>query len=513
MKSAKINLTILANVISCLFTLGISYLLTPYYVSTLGDEAYGYVGLANTFISYAGILTLAFNAMAQRFITVAYQRGEKEEMNVYFWSVLAAEGVLSAAILAVGLGISARVESFFEVSPHLLGDVRLTFAVAVLNFVLTTVLSVFASSCFAANRIEISAMLTILANIGKVAVLVPLLYFFAPHVYFISVGGLIYTMVLYGGYWAVTKQILPEIRFNHRFVRCSAMWEMFRYGVWSSLSRLSSMLISGLDLVLANLFVGPAEMGMLAIVRVFQQALDSLYLAVASAFYPQFTILYAKGLKSELLASVKRAMRYIAVLLMVPCAGLFGFGDSFFRLWLPTKTPQEVTELHLLTVLLILPTAGNAMVEALLAIPGIYKRVKVPMLISLGVGVACLANKFLLLRTTSLGVYAIVLGSCIWPLLNAWLIQPLYVARVLGEKWYCFFPSLGRNILLLGMLTVFFRLMNNVLKPDDWLQFAAAAAVTGAMGYGIGFLLGFDRSEKQEMLEKLKTKFKGGTDK
>ena len=510
MKSAKINLTILANVVSCLFTLGISYLLTPYYVSTLGDEAYGYVGLANTFIGYAGILTLAFNAMAQRFITVAYQRGEKEEMNVYFWSVLMAEGLLSAAILAVGLGISARVETFFDVSPHLLGDVRITFAVAVLNFVVTTVLSVFASSCFAANRIEISAMLTILANIGKVAVLVPLLYFFAPHVYFISVGGLIYTLVLYGGYWAVTKRILPEIRFDRSFIRRSAMWTMFRYGVWSSLSRISSLLTSGLDLVLANLFVGPAEMGMLAIVRVFQQAFDSLYSAVASAFHPQFTILYAKGKKRELLASVKSAMRYIAVLLMVPCAGLFGFGDSFFRLWLPTKTPQEVTELYLLTILLLLPSAANAMVEALLVIPGIYKRVRIPMLISLGVGIACLVNKFVFLRTTSMGVFAIVLGTCVWALLNAWLIQPIYVARVLGEKWYCFFPSLGRNILLLGILTVFFRVMNNLLEPGGWLQFAAAAAVTGGMGYGVGFLLGFDRGEKQAVLEKLKAKIGGG---
>lgn len=509
MKSAKINLTILANVISCVFTLGISYLLTPYYVSTLGDEAYGYVGLANTFIGYASILTLAFNAMAQRFITVAYQRNEKDQMNTYFWSVLAAESVLSAVILAVGLGISLRVDSFFEVSPRLLGDVKITFAVAVVNFVVTTVFSVFSASCFAVNRIEISAILTIGANIAKVAVLVPLLYFFDPHVYFISMGGLVYTVVLYGGYWAVTRKILPQVRLKRCYIRRSAMWTMFKYGVWSSLSRVSSLLMSGLDLVLTNLFVGPAEMGLVAIGRVFTQAFDSLYTAVASAFHPQFTILYARGQTQEMLASIKAAMRYIAVLLLVPCAGLFGFGDSFYRLWLPTKTPQEVTELYLLTVLLLMPSAANAMVEALLVVPGIFKHVKTPMFISLGVSVACVISKFVLLEGTPLGVFAIVLATCVWGIVNAWMIQPVYVARVMGEKWYSFFPALGRNILVLAVLTVVFRLGNNALELSSWPRFLAAAAVFGAAGYGIAFLLGLERNEKRAVLQKLKNR-RGG---
>lgn len=506
MKSKKINLTIIANVISCVFTLGISYLLTPYYVSTLGDEAYGYVGLANTFIGYASILTLAFNAMAQRFITVAYQRNEKDQMNTYFWSVLAAESILSALILVAGLGISARVDHFFEVSPHLLEDVKITFAVAVINFVVTTILSVFGTSCFAVNRIELSAVFTIGANIAKVTVMVPLLYFFAPHVYFISIGGLAYTLVLYGGYLAVTPKILPELRLGHRYIRCGAMWTMLKYGVWSSLSRISSMLMSGLDLVLTNLFVGAAEMGILAIARVFIQAFDSLYAAVASAFHPQFTILYAKGKRQEMLASIKAAMRYIAVLLMVPCAGLIGFGDTFFRLWLPTKTPQEITQLYLLTVLLLMPSAANAMVEALLVVPGIFKHVKAPMFISLGVSVGCVIGKFVLLKGTTLGVFAIVWSTCVWGIVNAWIIQPVYVARVMEEKWHSFLPTLGRNIFMLAVLTALFRLANNKLKLTSWPRFFAAAMIFGALGYMLAFLLGFDRQEKRALLKKLKNR-------
>lgn len=50
--------------------MGISFLLTPYIIDTVGKEAYGFVGIANNFVSYAKLITLALNALAMRFITI-----------------------------------------------------------------------------------------------------------------------------------------------------------------------------------------------------------------------------------------------------------------------------------------------------------------------------------------------------------------------------------------------------------------------------------------------------------
>lgn len=53
----------------------ISFVLTPIVLQKLGDEAYGFVGLVNNFVSYVAIITAALNAMASRFITVSYHEG------------------------------------------------------------------------------------------------------------------------------------------------------------------------------------------------------------------------------------------------------------------------------------------------------------------------------------------------------------------------------------------------------------------------------------------------------
>ena len=55
----------------------ISFVLTPIVLAKLGDEAYGFVGLVNNFVSYVSIVTGALNSMASRFITVSYHGGRR----------------------------------------------------------------------------------------------------------------------------------------------------------------------------------------------------------------------------------------------------------------------------------------------------------------------------------------------------------------------------------------------------------------------------------------------------
>lgn len=80
-KSLFINMiaTTLAFVINAV----ISFIITPYLVKILGDEAYGFIGLANNFVSYASIITVALNSMAARFITIEiHKKMKKKLMNI-----------------------------------------------------------------------------------------------------------------------------------------------------------------------------------------------------------------------------------------------------------------------------------------------------------------------------------------------------------------------------------------------------------------------------------------------
>ena len=51
-KSKALIVNMLASILTFLVSLGISFFFTPYLTNTVGEEAYGFVSLANNFINY-----------------------------------------------------------------------------------------------------------------------------------------------------------------------------------------------------------------------------------------------------------------------------------------------------------------------------------------------------------------------------------------------------------------------------------------------------------------------------
>lgn len=85
----QLLVNMVASLVNFAVSVGIGLVLTPYIVRSIGAEAYGFVGLANTFVSYAQLLTIALNSVAGRFITVAYHEGDDSKANGYYSSTLA----------------------------------------------------------------------------------------------------------------------------------------------------------------------------------------------------------------------------------------------------------------------------------------------------------------------------------------------------------------------------------------------------------------------------------------
>ena len=77
-------LNMIANTTSFVLSLVISFLLTPYITSRVGVEAYGLIGLANSFVSYIQVFTMALNSMASRFIIIEIHKNRMGKASVCF---------------------------------------------------------------------------------------------------------------------------------------------------------------------------------------------------------------------------------------------------------------------------------------------------------------------------------------------------------------------------------------------------------------------------------------------
>ena len=98
--------------------------LTPYVVENVGAEAYGFVNLANNFVSYANLVSVALNSMAGTFITIKLHKNYEEEANKYFTSVVIANIFLAIITSTLAVFIVINLDKLINISPYLLKDVQ-----------------------------------------------------------------------------------------------------------------------------------------------------------------------------------------------------------------------------------------------------------------------------------------------------------------------------------------------------------------------------------------------------
>lgn len=115
-KNKQFVINLIASLVNFVVNMGIGFAITPFIVSRVGAEAYGFTGLANTMVGYATLFTIALNSVAGRFITVAYHQGDRRKADAYFSSALAADLVMILVPTAIAVPLIINLEHVIRIS-------------------------------------------------------------------------------------------------------------------------------------------------------------------------------------------------------------------------------------------------------------------------------------------------------------------------------------------------------------------------------------------------------------
>lgn len=496
-----------AAVVSFAVTMGINFFLTPYLVRQLGTEAYGFIGLANNFVQYATILTAALNAMSGRFISVAYHRGERDKASALFSSVLVANLLIAGVMLLVGAAVVAGLDGLLQVPAALVGTVRITFALTFLGYIISIITAVFTTAAYVKNRVDISAARDIVAHLLKAFVVLALFMAFPARLYFVALAAVGSQLFLLAANVAVKKKILPEVQVSFRRFQLPLVKALIAAGAWMSLAQLSSVLISGLDLLVCNLSIGATMMGLMSIAKTIPSSIAVLINTIANVFAPKYTILYAKNDIAGLVREVKLTARLQSFLLTVPIAGFMVFGEDFYRLWQPEQSPADIRIIAVMSILCCVMYLVTAHTQALTMLNAVCNRMRLPVLVTLGIGLASIGAVVVCLHAFSLSeataAYLITgISSCLMSL-RALVFVPLYAAHLLKQRWTTFYPMLLRSLMNFALVALLFLLIRSQAVIHSWLSLAAVCAVSAVMGYGLSLLL-FSRKELATFLGRRK---------
>ena len=504
----KITLNIVANLISFAITIIISLFITPVIVSKLGGEAYGFVGLAQSFVNYAALITVALNAMASRFVSIEIYKGDFNEANKYFSSTFFANLILMLVMLPVLGGIVWKLEKLIDIPSQLVTDVKIAFAITFLQFLLNVLLSRYEISTFVTNRLYLNQKNNLISSFLRLGLILILFNLLSVRITYLVAATFVGTVFCYVMNVVYTKRYLPDLKIRRNDFDFSYIKRLLSSGVWSLVNKLSSILLDGLDLLLTNLFIGPLEMGALALSRTITTMFYSLRGTLDYPFTPPMTECYAKGDIDGVIRNARMGNKVLGIIMIAPIAAFTVYGISFFDLWVPTQDSGMIQTLALLAMINLL---ASACINTVFSVFTVTNHVRVPALVTLLCGILTVAINAVLLNFTDLGVYAIAATGSVLGLLRNSIFTPLYGAHCLKVKKSTFYHEIMTGVFCLIInLAVGYLFYRFISTGSTWITLILSAGSMAVVCIGINFYIVLNKEERNAAFAAVKKKLKRG---
>lgn len=506
-ENRKLAFNMVGSVLAFILSIAISFFLTPYIVRTLGAAAYGFIGLTSSIIGYTSIVTVALNAMAGRFISLSYLKGDKVSSNKYYSSVFYSNCIISLFILLIAVVLIVFIDKILNVPAELLSDVRLLMSLVTISSIIELVTNQFGISMYITNRLYLSSVRQMIGSIGGSIILGCAYIFFTPHVWYNGLSGLILAMYTAYANRMLHRRLTPDLRINIKYFDFKKIKELVASGSWNLITKLSDILGQGMDLLFANLFVGAAPMGRLSITKSVTSLCLGLFGSISGVFGPTMTKLYAENKIAELVADFKKSIRILSCFSAPILCCVIIYCKDFYSLWMPQ---QNSSFLQMLTILGLMASIFSWPLQALWNIFTITNKVK-------NTSLALLAESILSFITIVVAMQfvddqysrlvVIVSARSGWGLLRNMTLLPLYGAYCLKQDLLTFYHvEIKTLIALFSGLLLSFLLKDYVVSINGWFSLIIAGCVTAIIAFFCNYYIVLNKTDKEYLKAVLKAK-------
>lgn len=505
-KETLINIS--AALVTFIVQMFISFWLSPFVVSKLGEEAYGFINLANNFVSYASLVSVSVNAMACRFISVEYNSGKIEEAKKYFCSVFIVNCFLYIIIMLIALIFIGNIQNFINVSSQWVRQVKITFLFSFLNMGVSMIGTVYTAAAFTMNKMHKTSLVQVVSNIIKSILVFSLFMLLPSRIYFLSLATLIAGIITFIGNYIVTQKLFSHFNIKIYYLDFHKIIRLVKSGLWVLISNISNLLLNGFDLLLSNWFISSVIMGRLSLAKQIPLSLSSALGIFSNIFSSSLTRIYATDEKKDLIKEAQEQLKILTIIFSVPYAGIIIVGPEFLNLWLYNShyNTNELKEIYILMILILLDIIISTYMYSIHSVFIALDKVRYYSIVLLIASFISIISTIILLKTTSLGVYAIAGTSTLILGITHAIIVPGMAAKMLSNPITIFWKSEIKSWILLGILCVIFKFIKTFMKFGSWIFFAENILILAFIGYLISVLFILNKSERKNLISFIKFK-------
>jgi membrane protein EpsK len=127
-------------------------------------------------------------------------------------------------------------------------------------------------------------------------------------------------------------------------------------------------------------------------------------------------------------------------------------------------------------------------VQPLFSLNRAYNKVKIPGLVTLGMGVANLLLAVCFVKYTSLGLYGIAIAIGIVLTIKNFLFMPIYVAMNMGISKWSFIKTPLKSVIILFFALIFAYVSDDYIHIKNWLHLILFSGILFLFFSGFAYL-------------------------
>jgi O-antigen/teichoic acid export membrane protein len=502
MKKPSISGNVVFGFLGWVIPLGISFILTPVIVRSLGVEAYGLYGLVITFTGY--FATLNFNVGRSVIRLIAAQDARSQIRRI-------SEVISSAALLYVLVGFASAavlagaakwlVISILGITPELRGTAILALRIAAVGLIFTMVSQVLMAVAQGLQRFDVSTCLSVASGSGQILGS-GILAYCGYGVASLVMWNLVVSILSFGGYLGAVRFLLPGFKLLWSADK-SILHSLLKFGGAVTAYQVFSNLIVLVERGWINRSLGTAAVGYYIVPITVASYIHSMISSMALVIFPMASEAEAKGDLKLLHSIYMRAIKLIwfaAVFLGITlCLG----SRQFMVNWMGSDFAARTAVLLAIQV----------------AVFGLTAMMIVPWQIADGIGfpginaILCL---FWLVCTSVLGIILtgkIGLSGFAWARLAGMGVLPLYVfwveRRAFGKCLTGFWFSIIWRLLFAGAGTAAAEIALFYFLPAGWAGFIVCFLLGGTLFAAILWGVGYLETDERKWILSLVSRFSG----
>lgn len=353
MKVNQLKAGVVLSYVSMLVTNLISIIYTPIMLRMLGQSEYGLYQLANSVVSYLGLLNFGFGSAFVRFYSI-YKRDEDHEgiarLNGMFMICFLVMSLL--AIIFGGILVS-NVQNIFSSSltPEEISKTRVLMTLMVFNVALMFPNSVFNANITANEKYLFQRIVSLASSVLNPMLVLMLLFFGFQSIGLVVSATIIAVMKLTVDMYYCLHKL--KIRFEFRHFDFKLLRQVWVFSFFIFINMITDMLNYSVDKFVLGMVKGTVNVAIYSVGASMNQYYISFSSAISTVFIPRVNRMVAGGAGDEEITKLfTKIGRIQFIVISLVMSGFVIFGKRFIEIW----TGGGYENAYYVALIIMLPT-------------------------------------------------------------------------------------------------------------------------------------------------------------